>query len=69
MSYLKTHIKNAKQLSKKLVYEKANATKEDNKEQTHKSSLNKITTCRRVDRQRDALKHLINYLKNKKKYI
>ena len=69
IGYLKTHIKHAKQLSKKLVYEKANATKEDNKEKTNKSFFNKLTTHRRVDRQRDALKHLINYLENKKKII
>ena len=65
--YLIKNIKNAKQLSKQLVYEKVKATKEYNKEQTTQSLFNKITTHKRVDLQRDALKHLINYLENKKK--
>ena len=63
--YLRKNIKNAKQLSKELVYEKVKATKKYNNEEM--SLFDKIMTHRRVDQQRDSLKRLINYLENKKK--
>ena len=63
--YLRKNIKNAKQLSKQLVYEKVKATKKYNNEEM--SLFDKIMTHRRVDQQRDSLKRLINYLENKKK--
>ena len=60
--YIRKNIKNAKQLSKQLVYEKVKATKKYNNEEM--SLFEKIIIHRRVDQQRDSLKK-INKLSRK----